>query len=110
MDDNRNFLVLTTLSCIFFGFIVPMILWFTKKETFEEEDQKYLLHLLNFELTLFIPFIILVVINNIPFVGFIAKICSAILWITNLILIIKALKKLSNDEKPQFPFVYNLLK
>lgn len=110
MENNRNILVLTTISCIFFGFIVPLIIWFVLKEKFDSVQKAYLTHLLNFELTLFIPALIFTVIKPIPLIGFIAFIGLAILWFINLFFIIKAVIKFSNDETPQFPFVLNILK
>ena len=110
MENNRNILVLTTLLCVFFGFIPPLIIWFAMKEKFDSPQKAYLNYLLNFELTLLLCAIICMIIEVIPLLGFIGWIGISVLWLINAIYIIKAVITLSKDEKPQFPFVLDLIK
>lgn len=111
MENNRNILVLTTLSCAFLGFIIPLILWFIYKENLNEEQKKYLTTLLNFELTVLLIGLLLSVINIIPILGtIISVIGSFVLFITNIVIIIGATIKLTKEETPNFPFVIELLK
>lgn len=110
MENNRNILVLTTVLSIFFWFIPPLIVWFAMKEKFDSAQKAYLNYLLNFELTILFGGIICLVIDKIPFLGFIAWICGSILWLINVIYVIKAVITLSKDETPQFPFALNLIK
>lgn len=111
MENNRNILVLTTISCVFLGFIVPLILWLGYKETLNEEQKKYLTTLLNFELTLLIIGLILSVIHIIPILGTIISIIGSFaIWLTNIIIVIGATIKLTKEEIPTFPFVLELLK
>ena len=111
MEKNRNILVLTTISSAFLGFIVPLILWFVHKEYLNEIENKYLTNLLNFELTLLIIGLILTVINIVPILGqLISGLGYLIIWLINIIIIIKATIKLTKEETPKFPFVIELLK
>ena len=111
MEKDKNILVLTTVSCIFLGFVVPLIIWLVNKESMEEPAKKYLTHLLNFQLTLLIAGVILVAVNIIPILGqLISIIGSPILWLTNVILMIIAAIKLSNNEEYKFPFTLELIK
>ena len=115
MEKNRNILVLTTLSCAFLGFIVPLVLWFVHKEYLNEIENKYLTNLLNFELTLLILKLIigliLTIINIVPILGqIISGLGYLIIWLINIIIIIKATIKLTKEEEPQFPFILNLIK
>ena len=111
MEKNRNILVLTTLSCAFLGFIVPLILWFIYKENLNEEQNKYLTTLLNFELTILLIALLFSIIDVIPLLWAIIDLTySWLIWLTNLIIIIGATIKLTKEEIPKFPFVIELLK
>ncbi len=111
MENNKNTLVLTTISCTILGVLVPLLVWFANKDTMEEETKKYLVHLLNFQLTLLIAFVILFAVNIIPLLGqLICFIGSPILIIANIILMIVAAIKLSNNQVVKFPFVIELIK
>ncbi len=111
MENSKNTLVLTTVSCIFFGFIVPLIVWLVNKDAMEEAPKKYLTHLLNFQLTLLIVGVLLGVVNIIPILGqLISFIGVPILWICNIILMIVAAIKLSNNEAYKFPLTIELIK
>ncbi len=109
--ESRNTLVLTTLSSIILGFIVPLIIWAVNKEKMQEGAKKYLTSLLNFELTLLVTGIILTVINVIPILGQLVYALGGILiCITNAIVLIIAVFKLGGNLEYKFPFTYQFLK
>ena len=109
--ENKNILVLTTLSSLFLGFIVPLVLWLTIKENFEENQKTYLTNLLNFELTMLIGFVILTAINVIPILGqIVCFLGGGLLWLLNIIILVIATIKLTKDEEHKFPFALELIK
>lgn len=109
--NNRNILVLTTLSCMFLGFIVPLVIWLAMKEDFEGGEKTHLTNLLNFELTILIAAILLMVVNIIPFLGqIICLIGGVLLWLFNVINILVATIKLTKNEEYKFPFALELIK
>ncbi len=109
--DNRNILVLTTLSCLFLGFIVPLIVWILMKDKFEGGEKSFLVNLLNFELTLLIGFVILAAINVVPILGqLVCAIGSFVLWLIGLIVAIVATVKLTKNEEYKFPMTLELIK
>lgn len=111
MENNKNNLVLTTLSCLILGFIVPLIVWILNKDNAEFAGKRFLTDLLNFELTLFIVGIVLTLINIIPFLGQIVFVLgSTIVWIANIVVIIVATIKITKNEEYKFPFTLELLK
>ncbi|MBE7704405.1 MAG: DUF4870 domain-containing protein [Cyanobacteria bacterium SIG29] len=111
MENNKNILVLTTLSCAILGFIVPLIVWFLNKDNTEFVGKKYLTDLLNFELTLFIIGLILTVINVVPLLGqLISGLGCLIVMIANIIIVIMATIKLTKDEEYKFPMAMELIK
>lgn len=111
MEKDKNILVLTALSCIFLGFIVPLILWFVNKDAMSEPAKKYLTHLLNFQLTLLIAGVILVAVNIIPILGqLICFVGGPILWLANFVLMVIVAVKLSNNEQYTLPLTMELIK
>lgn len=111
MENNKNTLVLTTLSCLLLGFIVPLIVWILNKDNTEFVGKKFLTDLLNFELTLFLAGIVLTVINVIPLLGQIVFVLgSVIVWIANIVVIFMAISKLVKNVEYKFPFALELLK
>lgn len=111
MEKDKNILVLTAVSCIFLGFIVPLIIWIVNKDAMSEPAKKYLTHLLNFQLTLLIAGMILVAVNIIPILGQIISIIGCpLLWLANLVLMIIVAIKLSNNEQYKLPLTIELIK
>ena len=64
--EDRNILVITTISCLLFGFIGPLISWLIYKDKQNAVAKSYLTNLLNFQLTLVIVGFVLGVLNIIP--------------------------------------------
>lgn len=111
MENNKNTLVLTTLSCLILGFIVPLIVWILNKDNPEYAGKKFLTDLLNFELTLFIAGVVLTLVNVIPLLGQIVFVLgSTIVWLANIVLIIVATIKVTKNEEYKFPFALELIK
>ncbi len=111
MENNKNTLVLTTLSCLILGFIVPLIVWILNKDNTEYAGKKFLTDLLNFELTLFIAGVVLTLVNVIPLLGQIVFVLgSTIVWLANIVLIIVATIKVTKNEEYKFPFSLELIK
>ena len=111
MEKDKNILVLTAVSCIFLGFVVPLIIWLVNKDNMGEGAKNYLTHLLNFQLTLLIAGIILLAVNIIPILGqLISFIGCPILWLANIVLMIIVAVKLSNNEQYKLPLTIELIK
>lgn len=111
MDKDRNLVVLTTISCIIFSFIGPLVIWLTKKDELAVEVKDYITNLLNFELTLLLVGVAVGVLGIIPILGFIiGAIAVPLLMLINVILIIIATLKVTNNELFKFPFTINLIK
>ncbi len=106
MKKNKQLLVLTHLSQLLDfvtaigGFIVPLILWLTKKDEILDMD-KHGKSILNFRITMFIYF--LLCIPAILFFG-LGLLGFLVLGIFYLIFPIINAIKASNDEEPSYPF------
>lgn len=109
-ENARNIMVLTTLSCLVLSFILPIILWFSAKDKYNETTKKYLLNLLNFELTIFLSIFVINILNVIPILGqIISTIASFFILLTNIIVILSATIKITKNENYKFPLTINLL-
>ncbi len=109
-EGARNTMVLTTLSCLVLSFILPVILWFSAKDKYNETTKKYLLNLLNFELTIFLSIFVINILNVIPILGqIISAIASFFILLTNIIVILSATIKITKNENYKFPLTINLL-
>lgn len=109
-ENARNIMVLTTLSCLVLSFILPIILWFSSKDKYNETTKKYLLNLLNFELTIFLSIFVINILNVIPILGqIISAIASFFILLTNIIVILSATIKITKNENYKFPLTINLL-
>ena len=112
MKENKQLLVLTHLSQLLDfvtgigGFIVPLILWLTKKDEIFDMD----IHgkaILNFRISMFIYLLIcipLVLVLGLGILGFIA--IGFFYFIFPIINAIKA----SNNESPNYPFSISFIK
>ena len=108
---DRNTLVLVTLSGIILGLLVPLIVWAINKDKMQLEAKKYLTNLVNFELTLFVTGLALILINIIPVLGQIIYILGGtLICIINLIVLIIAVVKVSGNCEYKFPLTYQFLK
>jgi len=109
--ENKQLLVLTHLSQLldvitgFGGFIVPLILWLTQKDTIIDMDQNGKA-ILNFRISMFLYFLIcipLVLLFGLGLLGFLAVgILSFIFPIVNAI-------RVNNGEHPYYPMSIKFL-
>tara|TARA_R110000796_G_scaffold252631_3_gene389376 strand:+ start:35105 stop:35443 length:339 start_codon:yes stop_codon:yes gene_type:complete len=109
--ENKQLLVITHLSQLldvitgFGGFLVPLILWLTQKETIVDMDKNGKA-ILNFRISMFLYFLIsipLVLLFGLGLLGFIAiGILSFIFPIVNAV-------RVSNGESPYYPMSIKFL-
>ncbi len=103
-SDNKTMMTISIIGAILTGFLVPLIIWAIKKDSFSPEYKKASTDILNFELVLFIGCII---INFIPILGFLA---SLGIWVFNLIVCIQALSAVSSGKEYKYPIGLQLIK
>jgi uncharacterized Tic20 family protein len=112
MKENKQLLVLTHLSQLLDfvtgigGFIVPLIIWLTKKDEIINMDH-HGKAILNFRISMFIY--ILICIPLILFLGLGILGLIAIGFFYLIFPIINAIKA-SNNEPPYYPFSINIIK
>lgn len=106
-SDDRNLVLITHLSGILFGWIVPLIVWLVHKDRAEKsyvsQESK---EALNFQITVFIGY----VISWILLVVFIGAILWWICWILNLIFCILAAVEINRKGSYRYPLTLRLLK
>jgi len=111
MNEDRQLLVITHLSQLltaitgFGGLIVPLIIWFTKKDEDYQIDTQGK-KIINFQLSLIVNFIIcipLILFFGLGLVGF------AILGVVSVLFPIINAIKASNGENPTYPLSYNII-
>lgn len=109
--ENKQLLVLTHLSQLLDfitgigGFIVPLILWITQKDTVLNMDENGK-SILNFRLSMFLYFIIcipLILLFGLGLLGFVV-----LGFLTFIFPIVNAVR-VSNDEKPYYPMSIKFL-
>ncbi|TVZ57342.1 hypothetical protein OD91_2662 [Lutibacter sp. Hel_I_33_5] len=111
MKENKQLLVLTHLSQLLDfvtgigGFIVPLILWITKKDEIRNMDQ-HGKAILNFRISMFIYVLLCipaVLLFGLGLLGFL------VIGIFYLIFPIMNAIKASNNETPSYPFSINFI-
>ena len=106
-QEDRTIALLTHLSGILFGFIVPLIIWLVNKDKTDKgwlNDQA--IEALNFQITLFIA----VVISWVLMFVLIGFLLLPLLVIVNLVFCIIAGIKSNNGEAYRYPFALRLIK
>lgn len=105
--DDRNLAMMTHLSGILFGFIVPLIVWLINKDnaakaylTTESKEA------LNFQITILIGYVICWILSFI----LIGLFLLPLLWILNLVFCILAAVAVSNKGTYRYPFAIRLIK
>lgn len=105
-SDDRNIALITHLSGIIFGFIVPLIVWLIHKD---RSDKAYLVgqakEALNFQITILIGYVICWVLAFIV----IGALLLPLLWIVNLVFCILAAVAVSKGEVYRYPFALRLI-
>ena len=112
MKTNKQLLVLTHLSQLLDfvtgigGFIVPLIIWLTKKDEVYDMDE-HGKSILNFRISMFLYLIIcvpMILFFGLGLLGFLViGICYLVFPIINAI-------KVNNDEDPSYPFSIAFIK
>ncbi|MDG1396959.1 MAG: DUF4870 domain-containing protein [Polaribacter sp.] len=112
MKENRQLLVLTHLSQLLDfvsgigGFIVPLVLWLTKKDEIRDMDE-HGKAILNFRISMFIYILICIPLVLLLGLGIIGIMLIGVFYL--IFPIINAIKA-SNNEKPNYPFSIQIIK
>ena len=105
--EDRNLAMLTHLSGIILGFIVPLIMWLVNKDN---AAKSYLTteakEALNFQLTILIGYVICWVLSFILIGVFLLP----LLWILNLVFCILAAVAVNSKGSYRYPFALRLIK
>ncbi len=105
-SDDRNVALITHLSGIILGFIVPLIVWLMHKD---RSDKAYLnaqaKEALNFQITILIGYVICWILAFI----LIGALLLPLLWIVNLVFCILAAVAVSKGENYRYPFALRLI-
>ncbi|MBU6477364.1 MAG: DUF4870 domain-containing protein [Xanthomonadaceae bacterium] len=106
-SEDRNLAMLTHLSGIILGFLVPLIIWLVNKDN---AAKSYLTteskEALNFQLTVLIGYVICWVLTFI----LIGALLWFIVWILNLVFCIMAAVAVSSKGSYRYPFALRLIK
>ncbi|KQY51968.1 DUF4870 domain-containing protein [Lysobacter sp. Root494] len=105
-SDDKTLAMVTHLSGIFLGFLMPLIVWLVSKD---KEEKAYLTEqskeALNFQITVAIAFVVSWVLMFV-LIGFLLMPAVAL---ANLILCILAAVKTSDNETYRYPFTLRLI-
>lgn len=108
-QEDRTLALITHLSGIIAGFIVPLIIWLINKDKPEKAfliDQSR--EALNFQLTLLIVYIILFVLTIIT-LG-LASPLTLLVWVASIVFMILAAVKSNNGEMYRYPVTIRMIK
>ncbi|HYM86230.1 MAG TPA: DUF4870 domain-containing protein [Pseudoxanthomonas sp.] len=106
-QEDRTIALITHLSGIIAGFIVPLIIWLINKDKPEKSwlnDQSK--EALNFQITITIAFVICIVLS----VVLIGAFLMPIVWLVNLIFCILGGVAANKGEAYRYPFALRLIK
>ncbi|HZH44099.1 MAG TPA: DUF4870 domain-containing protein [Lysobacter sp.] len=111
--EDRTLAMLTHLSGIILGFIVPLIVWLMNKDKpgkgFLVEQAK---EALNFTITLLIVYVALtfLAIITLGILGLITGPLSLLVWIVSIVFFVIAGMKANNGEQYRYPMTLRLIK
>lgn len=108
-SEDRTLALLTHLSGILFGFIVPLVMWLVHKDRGDKaflNDQSK--EALNFNITLLIAYAALFVLTIVTF-G-LAGVLYMVLWVVSIVFFVIAGMKANNGETYRYPFALRLIK
>jgi uncharacterized Tic20 family protein len=105
-QEDKTLALITHLSGIVAGFIVPLIIWLINKD---KADKSWLTgqakEALNFQITLLIAYVVCVVLSFV----LIGMVLMPIIWIASIILMILAAVKSNNGESYRYPVALRLI-
>lgn len=103
-SDDKTIAILTHLSGIVFGFIVPLVVWLIKKDSsaFLSDHAK---EALNFQITVLIGFLGSFVLTFVA----IGLLLMPLVWLANIVFCIVAAIKVSNGEAYRYPVALRLV-
>jgi uncharacterized Tic20 family protein len=105
-QEDKTLALITHLSGIVAGFIVPLIIWLINKD---KADKSWLTgqakEALNFQITLLIAYVACVVLSFV----LIGMLLMPIIWIASIILMILAAVKSNNGESYRYPVTLRLI-
>lgn len=108
-SEDRTLALLTHLSGILFGFIVPLVMWLVHKDRADKaflNDQSK--EALNFNITLLIIYAGLFVLTVIT-LG-LASPLYFLVWVVSIVFFVIAGMKANNGEQYRYPFALRLIK
>ena len=106
-QEDRTLAMITHLSGIVAGFIVPLIIWLINKDKPDKDflnDQAK--EALNFQITVLIGYVISTILMAI----LIGALLMLVVWVANLILCILAGVKANEGVAYRYPFALRLIK
>jgi uncharacterized protein len=106
-EDQKTLALITHLSGIILGFIVPLIIWLVNKDQADKAfitDQSK--EALNFQITLLMVYVVGVVLSII----LIGMLINMVAWVACLVLSILAGVKAQQGEAYRYPFAIRLIK
>jgi uncharacterized Tic20 family protein len=110
-SEDRNLAMLTHLSGIILGFLVPLIVWLVNKDN---PAKSYLTaeskEALNFQLTILIGYVICWILTMTIILAVIGGPLWLIVWIVNLVFCILAAVAVSSKGTYRYPFAVRLIK
>jgi uncharacterized protein len=108
-QEDRTIALITHLSGIVAGFIVPLIMWLINKD---KADKPWLIdqskEALNFQITIAIAYVAAIILTTITF-GLLFFL-PMLVWVGNLVFCILAAVKVNNGESYRYPFALRLIK
>lgn len=102
-SEEKLLIALSGLGAIL-GFVLPLVAYVLKKDSFSEYTKKYLTDVLNFEI---IILIISIILAFIPILGWIA---SLGLCLFNLIVVLRAFIAAQEGKEYDFVIKYQIIK
>lgn len=107
--DDRTLALLTHLSGILLGFIIPLVIWLVHKD---KNDKPFVVdqakEALNFNLTLLFAYIALFILTVVT-LG-LASPLTFLLWIGSIVMFVIAGLKANAGEAYRYPFAWRLIK
>lgn len=108
-SEDRTIAMLTHLSGILFGFIVPLIIWLINKD---KPEKAYLIdqskEALNFNITLLLVYVALFVLTIVT-LG-LASPLTLLVWLASIVFFIIAGLKANGGETYRYPIALRLIK